>query len=171
MAYFLAIPPLFRKCFEYSVLATAISAFALLIHLHVTLIRSPLTCLDHVADSWPRDGILRVQISMSKDHLPFDLLDGRKFISEEALPLNGSSIPAIPLPLTYRQWRSKMDEELLRKRPLKDSSSEQRYFRSQLNDSSLLKEADELRTLEFYAKIYPKKHGRKFYLYFIFFVR
>lgn len=158
MAYFLAIPPLFRKCFEYSVLAAAISAFALLIHLHVTLIRSPLTCLDHVADSWPRDGILRVQISMSKDHLPFDLLDGSKFISEEALPFNGSSTFAVPLPLTYSQWRSKMDEELLRKRHLMDSSSEQRYLRSQFNDSSLLKEADALRTLEFY----PKKHGRKF---------
>lgn len=157
MAYFLAIPPLFRKCFEYSVLATAISAFALLIHLHVTLIRSPLTCLDHVADSWPRDGILRVQISMSKDHLPFDLLPPSKFISEEALHFNSSTVSSLPFPLTYAQWRSKADKEVLRKRHLKDISEHQ-YLRSQFNDSSLLKEADALRTLEFY----PKKHGRKF---------
>lgn len=30
--------------------------------MHVTFIRTPINCLDHVQNDWPRDGILRVQI-------------------------------------------------------------------------------------------------------------
>lgn len=63
VVYFFAVPNVVRKVFEYTVLAAAIISFGLLVHLHMAFIREPLTCLDHIKDTWPRNGILRVQIN------------------------------------------------------------------------------------------------------------
>lgn len=40
----------------------ALTAFFVLIYIHIAFSRTPTTCLEHVRDSWPRDGILRVEI-------------------------------------------------------------------------------------------------------------
>lgn len=49
----------------------AMTAFFVLVYIHIAFSRTPTTCLEHVRDSWPRDGILRVEIlrgeSQSKD--------------------------------------------------------------------------------------------------------
>lgn len=37
----------------------------------MTFSQRPATCLDHVKDTWPRDGILRVEILQAKKNLPF----------------------------------------------------------------------------------------------------
>lgn len=34
----------------------------MLIYIHFTFSRLPTTCLEHVKDTWPKDGILRVEI-------------------------------------------------------------------------------------------------------------
>ena len=36
--------------------------FGILVYLHVALTHNPAKCLSHVVDSWPRHGILRVEI-------------------------------------------------------------------------------------------------------------
>lgn len=43
-------------------LLKAICAFFILIYIHLTFSQTPSSCLDHVKDNWPRDGILRVEI-------------------------------------------------------------------------------------------------------------
>ena len=35
---------------------------SILVYIHVVFARTPINCLSHVKDSWPRDGILRVEI-------------------------------------------------------------------------------------------------------------
>ena len=60
--YALAVPHRVRKCIEWSFLSMAILSLFVLCHLHVTFIQTPINCLDHIQNEWPRDGILRVQI-------------------------------------------------------------------------------------------------------------
>ncbi|OTF83255.1 hypothetical protein BLA29_010125 [Euroglyphus maynei] len=54
LLYSVSIPKFLRSIFEYSILLMAFVSFALLIHMHVMFIRSPLTCLDHVKQTWPK---------------------------------------------------------------------------------------------------------------------
>ncbi|KAH7638491.1 membralin-like protein [Dermatophagoides farinae] len=69
LLYSVSIPKFIRNIFEYSILLMAFISFALLIHMHVMFIRSPLTCLDHVKQTWPKHGILRVQIDSGSSYL------------------------------------------------------------------------------------------------------
>lgn len=49
----------------------ALVAFFVLVYIHIAHSRSPASCLEHVKDTWPREGILRVEIlrgtSQTKD--------------------------------------------------------------------------------------------------------
>jgi Tumour-associated protein len=47
---------------EMLMLMKALTAFFILVYIHVTFSQTPATCLDHVKADWPRDGILRVEI-------------------------------------------------------------------------------------------------------------
>ncbi len=40
----------------------AILCFFMLIYIHVKFARNPVHCLEEVKETWPRDGILRVEI-------------------------------------------------------------------------------------------------------------
>ena len=40
----------------------AILCFFMLVYIHVKFTRNPVHCLEGVKDTWPRDGILRVEI-------------------------------------------------------------------------------------------------------------
>ena len=51
-----------RRFFEFVVLTVAVGAFFVLVYIHMIFSRTPATCLDHVRDTWPRDGILRVEV-------------------------------------------------------------------------------------------------------------
>ena len=44
-------------------LPKAITCFVILGYIHNAFSRTPINCLDHVKDKWPRDGVLRVVIS------------------------------------------------------------------------------------------------------------
>lgn len=62
IAYARTFPRPVRRFFEFLVLLKALIAFFVLAYIHVAFSRAPTTCLNHVKDSWPRDGILRVEI-------------------------------------------------------------------------------------------------------------
>ena len=40
----------------------ALLCFAMLVYIHLAFARHPVKCLEEVKDTWPRDGILRVEI-------------------------------------------------------------------------------------------------------------
>lgn len=62
LAYAHTFPRPVRRFFEFLVLLKALLAFFVLAYIHIAFSRTPTTCLNHVKDSWPRDGILRVEI-------------------------------------------------------------------------------------------------------------
>lgn len=62
VAYARTFPRPVRRFFEFLVLLKALIAFFVLAYIHIAFSRTPTTCLNHVKDSWPRDGILRVEI-------------------------------------------------------------------------------------------------------------
>lgn len=62
VAYARTFPRPVRRFFEFLVLLKALAAFFVLAYIHIAFSRTPTTCLNHVKDSWPRDGILRVEI-------------------------------------------------------------------------------------------------------------
>lgn len=51
-----------RRIIEFALLLWAISFLFILAYIHVVFSHSPSNCLSHIKDSWPRDGILRVEI-------------------------------------------------------------------------------------------------------------
>lgn len=62
IAYARTFPRPVRRFIEFVILLKAITAFFVLAYIHVAFSRTPTTCLEHVRDQWPRDGILRVEI-------------------------------------------------------------------------------------------------------------
>jgi hypothetical protein len=40
----------------------AVFCLAVLVYIHIVYTRLPVQCLEHLADSWPRDGVLRVEV-------------------------------------------------------------------------------------------------------------
>ncbi|XP_073953577.1 membralin-like [Choristoneura fumiferana] len=68
VAYARTFPRPVRRFFEFLVLLKAIVAFFVLAYIHIAFSRTPTTCLNHVKDSWPRDGILRVEILRNPAH-------------------------------------------------------------------------------------------------------
>lgn len=53
----------------------------ILAYIHIAFSRSPINCLEHVRDKWPRDGILRVEIQRNSSRAPIFLqfCGGEKF--------------------------------------------------------------------------------------------
>jgi len=65
LMYARSFPPPVRLLLEMGVLMKAITCFVILAYIHNSFSRTPIDCLDHVKDKWPRDGVLRVVISRS----------------------------------------------------------------------------------------------------------
>lgn len=62
LAYARTFPKPLRRFIEFLILIKAIAAFFVLVYIHTAFSKTPSTCLQHVKDTWPRDGILRVEI-------------------------------------------------------------------------------------------------------------
>ncbi|KAB0803445.1 hypothetical protein PPYR_00415 [Photinus pyralis] len=62
LAYARTVPKPIRRIIEFMVLLKAIGAFFVLVYIHVAFTKTPVTCLDHIKHTWPKDGILRVEI-------------------------------------------------------------------------------------------------------------
>jgi len=65
LAYARSCPRQIRRMMEFAMLVKASLCFLLLVYIHVVYTRHPVQCLEHVSDTWPRDGILRVEIVRS----------------------------------------------------------------------------------------------------------
>lgn len=87
LVYARTFPPAFRKLFEYMVLAKALMSLFILAYIHTAFIRTPINCLDHLHNDWPRDGILRVEIlhhvERREDPYSFEPLKGEEQIPQE----------------------------------------------------------------------------------------
>jgi len=60
--YARAIPKHIRRLGESAILVMAIICMSLLVYLHIVFNQKPVTCLSHLHDIWPRQGVLRVEL-------------------------------------------------------------------------------------------------------------
>ncbi|POI24377.1 hypothetical protein CIB84_011873, partial [Bambusicola thoracicus] len=60
----------------------ALFVLFILAYIHIAFSRSPINCLEHVRDKWPRDGILRVEIQRNSSRAPIFL----QFCGAEKFP-------------------------------------------------------------------------------------
>lgn len=51
----------------------ALFVLFILAYIHIAFSRSPINCLEHVREKWPRDGILRVEIQRNSSRAPIFL--------------------------------------------------------------------------------------------------
>lgn len=65
LAYARSCPRQVRRMVECFLLLKALVCMLLLVYIHLVYSRQPVQCLEHVAKSWPRDGVLRVEIQKS----------------------------------------------------------------------------------------------------------
>jgi len=65
LAYARAVPKQLRRLLECFLLLKAVLAMLLLVYIHLVYTRQPVQCLEHVSSTWPREGILRVEIVRS----------------------------------------------------------------------------------------------------------
>lgn len=63
-------PPAFRRLFEFFVLLKALFVLFVLAYIHIVFSRSPINCLEHVRDRWPREGVLRVEVRHNSSRPP-----------------------------------------------------------------------------------------------------
>ncbi|XP_007435139.1 membralin isoform X2 [Python bivittatus] len=82
VTYARLFPPSFRRIFEFFILLKALFVLFILAYIHITFSRSPINCLEHVRDKWPRDGILRVEIQRNSSRNPVFL----QFCESERFP-------------------------------------------------------------------------------------
>uniref|UniRef100_A0A8C8RM65 Transmembrane protein 259 n=1 Tax=Pelusios castaneus TaxID=367368 RepID=A0A8C8RM65_9SAUR len=82
VTYARLFPPSFRRIFEFFVLLKALFVLFILAYIHIAFSRSPINCLEHVRDKWPRDGILRVEIQRNSSRAPIFL----QFCEAEKFP-------------------------------------------------------------------------------------
>lgn len=82
LAYARTFPTPVRRFLEFVILVKAIAAFFVLIYIHVAFSKTPTTCLEHVKDTWPRDGILRVEI-LKNPSIDYDI--EQSYAKEEKL--------------------------------------------------------------------------------------
>ncbi|XP_044311776.1 membralin isoform X1 [Varanus komodoensis] len=73
VTYARLFPSSFRRIFEFFVLLKALFVLFILAYIHIAFSRSPINCLEHVRDKWPRDGILRVEIQRNSSRAPIFL--------------------------------------------------------------------------------------------------
>lgn len=48
----------------------ALLVLSVLAYIHIVFSRSPINCLEHVRDRWPREGILRVEVQRNSSRAP-----------------------------------------------------------------------------------------------------
>lgn len=62
LAYARGCPRQIRRLIECLFLIKAVVCMCMLVYIHLVYTRQPVQCLHHLADKWPRDGVLRVEI-------------------------------------------------------------------------------------------------------------
>lgn len=120
-------------------LLKALTAFFILIYIHISYSQTPATCLEHLrTEGWPRDGIIRVEILRPGD-ARVNLKDGSEDLSEELTMLRNthkdglvSIDPSSTLPHEENELK-----ELLTKSPNGEISHEEISLTSALENSTI----------------------------------
>ncbi|XP_069072350.1 membralin isoform X2 [Pleurodeles waltl] len=73
VTYSRLLPASCRRVLEFCLLLKALFVLFILAYIHIAFSRSPINCLEHVRDKWPRDGILRVEIQRNSTRAPIFL--------------------------------------------------------------------------------------------------
>jgi len=50
-----------------------VMCMCMLVYIHLVYTRQPVQCLEHLADVWPRDGVLRVEIQRGGPYPGYDI--------------------------------------------------------------------------------------------------
>uniref|UniRef100_A0A1I7XWT2 Membralin n=1 Tax=Steinernema glaseri TaxID=37863 RepID=A0A1I7XWT2_9BILA len=96
-----------RQIFEFFLLSLAVLFFFALIYVHVIIARNSSSCFDHIRDTWPRKGVLRIEvINNLKDVLAREEL--LKTYPPDVTPFNIRRIliggpAALPLALRFKK--------------------------------------------------------------------
>ncbi|XP_059394307.1 membralin-like isoform X1 [Carassius carassius] len=100
VTYARLFPPSFRRIFEFLVLLKALFMLFILAYIHIAFSRSPINCLEHVREKWPRDGILRVEIQRNSSRAPiflqFSETEGIQGLVKEAEDGSETRQPVVP---------------------------------------------------------------------------
>ncbi len=51
----------------------ALFCMAMLVYIHIVYTRQPVQCLEHLSASWPRDGVLRVEVQRGGPQPGYDI--------------------------------------------------------------------------------------------------
>lgn len=62
LTYARAFPKPVRRILEFAILVKALLVLGILAYIHIVFARTPMNCLANVQSTWPRNGILRVEI-------------------------------------------------------------------------------------------------------------
>ena len=88
--YSQSVPPPIRRLIEMMMLLKALTAFFILVYIHISYSQTPATCLEHLkTEGWPRDGILRVEI-MRPGEVKIPMKEGAEDMSEELTMLRNN---------------------------------------------------------------------------------
>ena len=88
--YSQSVPPPVRRVIEMIMLLKALTAFFILVYIHISYSQTPATCLEHLkTEGWPRDGILRVEIMRPGD-VKVALKEGAEDMSDELTMLRNN---------------------------------------------------------------------------------
>lgn len=55
---------------QYPLLPQALFVLFVLAYIHIVFSRSPVNCLEHVREQWPREGVLRVEVRPNSSRAP-----------------------------------------------------------------------------------------------------
>ncbi|XP_023320920.1 uncharacterized protein LOC111695729 [Eurytemora carolleeae] len=73
LAYARSCPRQVRRLVECLILVKAVMCMCMLVYIHLVYTRQPVQCLEHLADVWPRDGVLRVEIQRGGPYPGYDI--------------------------------------------------------------------------------------------------
>ncbi|KAM5238629.1 membralin [Ctenodactylus gundi] len=105
VTYSRLFPPAFRRLFEFFVLLKALFVLFVLAYIHIVFSRSPVNCLEHVRDQWPREGVLRVEVRHNSSRAPVFL----QFCDGSG---GGSSFPSLAMEPGGLELEEEEEEEL-----------------------------------------------------------
>jgi len=87
MKYVINFKPKTRRLIEFFALLNALLVFFFLAYIHITFVRSSSYCLEEVETIWPRDGILRVQVSTNTSLPRYQMFCSQNSFSPSSLVL------------------------------------------------------------------------------------
>jgi len=73
LAYARSCPRQIRRLIEFMFLVKAVMCMCMLVYIHLVYTRQPVQCLEHLSDTWPRDGVLRVEIQRGGPYPGYDI--------------------------------------------------------------------------------------------------